>query len=257
MTSTPLRARFDAQRACCADWLYVPGMSDIVTDLLKQLPIDQIAAHVGASSDEVKDAIAVGAPAMLQGISANAASNEGASALLGALAKDHDAVTLEDTDVLGQTNLDDGQKIVQHIFGSNTDAVAGRLGVAETNKASSSLFTKILPLIAPLVMGWLAKRLAGDNSKGGGAGGLGDLLGGLVGGDAGNAQGQSGGGLGDMLGGLLGGSGGDAGGPDLGSILGGGSSGGGLGDLIGGLIGGAGNGGPQIPDIGDLLGGGS
>lgn len=85
-----------------------------------------------------------------------------------------------------------------------------------------------------------------------GAGGIGDLLGGLLGGQRG---GGAAGGLGDLLGGVLGGgrSSGAAGGGlgglgdvlggALGSTLGGGrpgpaSGGGGLGDLLGGLLGG-------------------
>ncbi len=85
----------------------------------------------------------------------------------------------------------------------------------------SDLFKSLLPMLAPIVMGFLGKQAAGSAASAQGAdagGGLGDLVGGLLGG------GEGGGGLGDMLGGLLGG-GGDGGG-------------GGLGDLLGGLLGG-------------------
>ena len=66
------------------------------------------------------------------------------------------------------------------------------------------------------------------------AGGLGDILGGLLGGGGG-------GGLGSILGGLLGGGGGGGLGDILGGLLGGGG-GGGLGDILGGLLGGGGGG---------------
>lgn len=91
----------------------------------------------------------------------------------------------------------------------------------------------------------------------GGAGGLGDLLGAVLGGRAGGSAG-AGGGLGDLLGGVLGG--GQAGG----GMARGGPAGGGLGDLLGGLLGGAaGRGdaaGGAVPGgsgggLGDLLGG--
>ncbi len=81
-----------------------------------------------------------------------------------------------------------------------------------------------------------------------GAGGIGDVLGGLLGGRAAGGGGGMGGGLGDLLGGVLGGGrGGSAAGGmgGLGEILsgalGGGratSGSGGLGDLLGGLLGG-------------------
>lgn len=86
-----------------------------------------------------------------------------------------------------------------------------------------------------------------------GSGGIGDLLGGLLGGaqSSGGARPAGGGGLGDLLGGVLGGGGsaGAGGAGGLGDLLGGalsGSagnppaapSGGGIGDLLGGLLGG-------------------
>ena len=81
-----------------------------------------------------------------------------------------------------------------------------------------------------------------------GAGGIGEVLGGILGGRSAGGAGGLGGGLGDLLGGVLGGgrSGTAAGGMGglgeiLGGALGGGratSGGGGLGDLLGGLLGG-------------------
>ncbi|ACR01176.1 tellurite resistance TerB family protein [Thauera aminoaromatica] len=86
-----------------------------------------------------------------------------------------------------------------------------------------------------------------------GAGGIGDVLRGILGGQAaGGTAGSAGGGLGDLLGGVLGGGrGGSAAGgmgglgEIFGGALGGGrsTSGGGLGDLLGGLLGGSAGGG--------------
>ncbi len=91
--------------------------------------------------------------------------------------------------------------------------------------------------------------MLGSGSAAGG-GGLGDLLGGMLGGAtsagrtaAGGAQG--GGGLGDLLGGLLGGA--QGGGTTNAS-----AGGGGLGDLLGGLLGGAAAGG-AAGGLGDML----
>lgn len=99
-----------------------------------------------------------------------------------------------------------------------------------------------------------------------GAGGIGDLLGGLLGGQGGGG-GAAGGGLGDLLGAALGGGRTNAGagagglGDLLGGALGGGRSnagagGGGLGDLLGGALGGATGGGRPAAGggLGDLLG---
>jgi len=74
---------------------------------------------------------------------------------------------------------------------------------------------------------------AGGGAAAGSGGGLSDLLGGALGGQGrGGAGSAMGGGLGDLLGGVLGGT-------SRGGNMGGGASGG-LGDLLGGLLGGAG-----------------
>ncbi|TAH50304.1 MAG: tellurite resistance TerB family protein [Betaproteobacteria bacterium] len=74
---------------------------------------------------------------------------------------------------------------------------------------------------------------AGGGAAAGSGGGLSDLLGGALGGQGrGGAGSAMGGGLGDLLGGVLGGA-------SRGGNMGGGASGG-LGDLLGGLLGGAG-----------------
>lgn len=101
------------------------------------------------------------------------------------------------------------------------------------------------------------KSMTGGGSKSSG-GGIGDLLGGMMGG--GSTQSQSGGGLGDLLGGALGGGSSSSGGglgDLLGGALGGGSSSsaGGLGDLMGGLLGGGANSGTGMGDILGKLGG--
>ncbi|HUP72499.1 MAG TPA: hypothetical protein VM282_05585 [Acidimicrobiales bacterium] len=72
-----------------------------------------------------------------------------------------------------------------------------------------SMMSKLLPMLAPIVMAYLAKRMTGGSGSGTKdkaeaddalPGGLGELLGGLLGGSSGGS-----GGLGDLLGGLLGG----------------------------------------------------
>lgn len=103
------------------------------------------------------------------------------------------------------------------------------------------------------------KSVAGGKSSSGG--GLGDLLGGMLGGGS-SAQTQSSGGIGDLLGQLTGGKssqGGSSGGISdlLGSVLGGGASNqqaapGGLGDLMGGLLKGGNT--NASGGLGDILG---
>ncbi|MEO7545854.1 MAG: DUF937 domain-containing protein, partial [Terrimesophilobacter sp.] len=121
----------------------------------------------------------------------------------------------------------EGDKIVSHVFGSKKDdvvkAVSGSKGV------SQDIIAKILPIVAPIVLAWLANKFFGGQSETTSTKPKSQKK---------NAPADTSGGIGDLLGGLLGGSGGDL----LGGLLGGGSGSGGgggiLGNVLGGLLGG-------------------
>lgn len=199
-----------------------------IDEILNQVPIGDIAQKLGVSEDVARQAVQEGGAALLGGLAKNAETAEGSSAIEAALAK-HDgfsgAASINDIDEA------DGQKIVSHVFGDNADQVAQTL--TSEQKTAGIDFGKLLPILAPIVMGLIANSQKGST---GGGGGLGDILGGLFGG--GQQQGStagaaSGGGLGDILGGL----GGLFGGGQQGSSAGG-AGGIDIGGLLGGLLGG-------------------
>ena len=174
-------------------------MSDL-DGLLKQIPIDQIAAKLGVPHDVAEDAVAKVLPTIVAGLSANSKDKAGAASLEKALAK-HEGRAASTVD---QIDTDDGEKIVHNVFGSNKDKVV--TAVSKTAKADESVIAKILPIVAPIVLSWLASQFLNKkktDAAGSSQGALGDLLGGLLGG----ASGGKGGGdvLGGLLGGLLGG----------------------------------------------------
>ncbi|UNK70394.1 DUF937 domain-containing protein [Microbacterium sp. H1-D42] len=187
--------------------------------ILKQVPIDDIAERFGVSQDVARQAVEEGGAALLGGLAKNAETPEGSSAIEQALSR-HEGFT-------GASKVDDidaadGEKIVKHVFGGKEEEVVNTLTSSEKT-AGGIDFGKLLPVLAPIIMGLIANANKGKSA--GGGGGIGDLIGGLFGGGGGSAQG-AGGGIGDILGGLLGGGGQ------------GGSGGGGIGDILGGLLGG-------------------
>jgi hypothetical protein len=177
-----------------------------IDDLLAQIPMDQLARQLGVSHGEAEKLTRQALPALVGGMEANAKDPRGATSLAEAL-KQHDNDLLEGGIDFGQVDTEDGNKIVRNVFGDNSDQVISRLG----GSSKDSMMSKLLPMLAPLVMSFLAKRIMGGSKSGAtqaGAGnsqqgGLGDLLGGLLGGGSTGSGGQ--GGLGDLLGGLLGG----------------------------------------------------
>jgi hypothetical protein len=172
-----------------------------IDELVSQIPIGDLAGRLGLSEDQTRAAVDQAVPALMSGMAANAEDPAGAASLsdaLGAHARDNHL--LDDGVNLDQVDTGDGEKIVHNVFGDNEDAVMQQLG--GLGKAGGGTFAKLLPMLAPLVMAFLAKSRAGGGGGTAAAtspGGLGDVLGGLLGGGGGA------GGLGDVLGGLLGG----------------------------------------------------
>lgn len=192
-------------------------MSEI-EQILSQVPMDQVAAALGVDRGEAEQATRAAIPALLGGMHANAQDPAGAASLAGAL-QQHDGSALGAP--VDRIDTHDGQRIVQNVFGDQTNDVVARLGGA-TPGGGSSLVSKLLPILAPIVMAYLARKMQGGGQAGptgqagqtgpagdAGGGGLGDILGSVLGG-AGGAQTQPGlptgqGGMGDILGGVLGG----------------------------------------------------
>lgn len=199
--------------------------SDVnINDLLQSIPIGDIAQQFGIDEATAKQAVTQALPGLLGGMAVNASSEEGATKLTAALKK-HEGAQFKGLD---SVDTEDGEKIVKHVLGDKQQDVALALG-SQGEGGLGDIIQKLLPVLAPIVMGYLAKQIGGGSQTaqaGGAGGGIDDLLGGLLGGGSGSGGGAAGGGIGDLLGGLLGGGSGS------------GKSGGGLGDLLGGLLGG-------------------
>lgn len=192
-----------------------------VDEIMQQLPLGQLAGRLGTDEQTAGAAAQQAIPALLSGLQANAQDPAGAASLEGALGN-HPAGLIEGGVDLDQVDENDGQKIVGNIFGGQSDGVAQTLGATLGGGDQSDLVRRLLPLLAPIVMSYLAKRMGGGSAggvlgsllggAGGGAGGggVGDLLGTMLGGGQaqGQAQDQAAGSanpITDLLGGLLGG----------------------------------------------------
>ena len=128
-----------------------------IDEILQNLPIDQMAQQVGAEPQEVQAAAQAALPALLGGLQANAQGG-GASSIVEALGQHTDDVDP------AQVDPADGQEIASHIFGSNEEQVYSALG---GTGASSGLIKKLIPILAPIVLSYIANKVL----KGGGLGG--------------------------------------------------------------------------------------
>jgi len=207
---------------------------DLMNLLQNQLSddvLDQLSQQIGAPKEQTASA-ANGIFATLVGGLANNATNEGGlSSLMSALDRDHDGSILDDLGGLigavsqGNTpnNALNGAGILGHILGDRQETAVQQ--VSQSSGLNMDQIMKLMPILAPIVMGVLGRT---KNSQGLDLGGLAQVL-------MGSAQNAQSGGFGDLIGSVLGG------------VLGGGQQqqqqpqqqqGGGLfGQILGGIFG--------------------
>ncbi len=175
-----------------------------IASILKQTgAIGQVAQQLGVNEQVAETGAAALLPAILGGFKkttqAQPSGLEGLGGLLGQLGGGglFDSVVSPEP-----TPVEKGNDVLGQIFGSKdvSRSVAGH--ASEQTGIDPSLLKKMLPILAMLVAGYMAKQSGSGASGGQDAGGLGGLIGGMLGG---GGQASSGGGLGGMLGNVLGG----------------------------------------------------
>lgn len=148
------------------------GLLDQLTAQIDGPATERIGQQLGVDPGAASKAIGKALPMLLAGLSRNASSG-GAEALAGALERDHDGSILDDlSGHLDSGPGTDGAGILKHVFGGAEPQVEAALGSASELDAGSA--TKLLQMLAPIVMGVMGR----EKRQGGlDAGGLGDLLG--------------------------------------------------------------------------------
>ncbi len=135
-------------------------MSGLLDGIMEQLGaggVAQISRSLGADQGDVGSAIAAALPAILGGMANNASSGGGAEALSNAL-DDHSPSIFDQLGSLlgGGGGGDDGAKILGHVLGARQGQVESHL--AQRSGLDPGMIAKLLPLLAPLVMGYLSKQ---------------------------------------------------------------------------------------------------
>ncbi|MBD8083803.1 DUF937 domain-containing protein [Chryseobacterium caseinilyticum] len=211
------------------------SLLDLLTGNTGNQVAEQAENKYGVSKTQILALLAVAAPLVISYLRNKSQDAKEAESLNNALDKDHDGSILDDVSQAG-ARQGEGGSILSHIFGNEKNTVENNL--SQNTGISIDKIGPILAMLAPVIMGYIGKEKQQNNV---GAGGIGDLLGGILGGAQTQAQASN-----DPLSNILG------------SVLGGGnsqSSGGGLGDILGSVLGGGGNNNKQGGGLGDILGG--
>lgn len=215
------------------------GLIDLLTGNTGNQVAEQAENKFGISKTQVIALLAVAAPLIISYLKNKSQDASEAEALNNALDKDHDGSILDDVSQ-ADARQSEGGSILNHIFGGEKQNVENRL--SQNTGISIDKIGPILSMLAPIIMGYIGKEKQQNNV---GAGGLGDLLGGILGNASNESQQQQSSPLNDILGSVLGGGNSQSSGNPLndilGSVLGGNDQkkqqGGGLGDILGGFFG--------------------
>ena len=142
------------------------GILDLLAQNIGGQNMGRIASAIGADERSTQTAVAAALPALLEGLNRNTNTAQGAQNLAGALQRDHDGSLLDNlggflSGAMGGSKATDGSGILGHILGGQKGTV--EQGVAKASGLDMSKVTKLLPLLAPIVMAALAKRQRQSN----------------------------------------------------------------------------------------------
>jgi hypothetical protein len=167
-----------------------------ITDILGQTGgVQSIAKELGISESQAQAGASALAPAILGGFKKQAQGQGGGLEGLGGLLGRLGGGSLLDNVVSPQpTDVNRGNDVLGHIFGSKDVSRTVAQNAASQSGLDPSVLKKMLPMLAMLVAGYMAKQGGvGAGAQASSGGGLGSVLGGLLGGKSG------GGGLASML----------------------------------------------------------
>lgn len=159
------------------------GILDLLNSDLGKTIISGVAGQTGQSTNKTSSVLTMALPVLMGAMKRNASTPDGAAGLMGALSGKHDGSILDNLGGLfgggvDQSVMDDGAGILGHVLGGSQNNVTNAL--SQKSGMDTDSIMQILKIAAPIVMGYLGKQSRQSNVSD--SNGMGDLLGGLLGG---------------------------------------------------------------------------
>jgi hypothetical protein len=168
-----------------------------ITELLAQMGgLKSMASELGMTEAQAKSGADALLPAILGGLKKQAQGQPGGlEGLGGLLGKLGGGGLLDEVLAPAPTNVSQGNEVLGQIFGSKDVSRAVAQKASGTSGLDPALLRKMLPMVAMLATGYMAKQAANKNAApdAPAAGGLGGMLGGMLGGKGGGGGGSFGG----------------------------------------------------------------
>lgn len=145
---------------------------DILGQALGGRAVGEMSRSIGADRDQTAAAVAAALPLLVGALSKNSSTGGGAASLFGALDRDHDGSILDDVaGIFDGAAQEPGDAILGHVLGNRRSGV--ETGISRASGLDAAKVARLLSLLAPLVMGALAKA---RRQRGLDAGGLSSFL---------------------------------------------------------------------------------
>ncbi len=142
--------------------------------------VKQLGRQFGLGDDQTTAALSALVPALAAGFSRNVQQDGGLASLAAALSGGRHAQYVDDLSSLGRPEtVADGNGILGHIFGSKDVSRQVAARAAQSSGVGADVLKQMLPVVAAMVMGSMAKRGSAAPSATGLGTGMpgGDLIG--------------------------------------------------------------------------------
>lgn len=123
--------------------------------------IQKFSSALGQPADKIQSGLKSVIPTFLMGLVNKGTTNEGAESLVNMVQKQNFDSNANASNLGDASYLQKGSDVVSGIFGNNLSSVASSLGT--TTGMNSSSITKMMGMIAPMVMGVLGSKIKKEN----------------------------------------------------------------------------------------------
>jgi hypothetical protein len=121
--------------------------------------VNALAERFGLSGDQAQGVLGQLLPALTQGMQNNISQPGGLESLLGALSDGHHTQYIDDPSTIGMPQtVQEGNGILGHLLGSKDASRALAQHVSGNTGVSDSIIKQLLPVVASMAMGALAKN---------------------------------------------------------------------------------------------------
>ncbi len=151
------------------------GLIDILLNSGNGALVEKVAKEAGTDPEKAKDLISVLGSAMLGHVKGRVESEKVDSSDLEKLLHESKYAQMldhGDVDLHDERRRQEGNEILKHITGSKEVSREVAAQVAQKTGFDTSFIKRLLPIVAPLVLGSIGKGLLGDMLRGGSSAGV-------------------------------------------------------------------------------------